>query len=230
MNLADLDLAPDYRRFWWVLPPAGMAVVLFVVLQLFGPARGQSEHVATERISDTFVMRGIPTVRIDNWAGDVQVMGQRDNTVLAMVVREGRGDSEQEAYADLTGLLSRIERQGETVTIRTWRDDDAPHGEGRPLVQVTVPYGTRLEIATGDGDVNVSWVRGPISASTDFGDVTVTLQNGSHFTLDGSGKLFCDFELQPGGWPTRTVGAPESAPQLLLNALRGTVRVQKRGQ
>ena len=41
MNLADLDLAPGYRRFWWVLPPAGMAIVLFTVLRFGGNTRFQ---------------------------------------------------------------------------------------------------------------------------------------------------------------------------------------------
>ncbi len=226
MNLADLDLAPGYRRFWWVLPPAGMAIVLFTVLRFFVPGDGDT-LVVSERINQTFPMRTTGTVRVENFTGDISIMGQRDTTVLATIVREGRGDTEREAYDDLTRLESRMERQGDTITIRTWREP-GPAGLGRPTVQLTVPYGTRLELVTGQGNIVVNWVRGPIAATTSSGDITLTLAAGQHFLLDGSGKLNSEFELDSTMAPVRTVGAPADAPHLDLNAMRGTVRLQKR--
>ncbi|MCC6387995.1 MAG: hypothetical protein IT302_11510 [Dehalococcoidia bacterium] len=223
MNLADLDLAPGYRRFWWVLPPAGMAVVLFTVLRFLAPG-DDAAVIVTERLEQALSTRGTPTVRVENMEGSILVMGQRDSTVLATVVREGRGDSRDDAYDDLAGLESRIERDGETVTIRTWREP-GPAGRGRPTVQLTVPYSARLELVTGKGDIVVNWLRGPITATTGNGDITVTLAQNQQFMLDGSGKLQSEFPLQDGA----TSGATTDSPSLLLEAPRGTVRIQRRG-
>ncbi|MFN8506536.1 MAG: hypothetical protein U0547_03100 [Dehalococcoidia bacterium] len=222
MNLADLDLAPGYRRFWWVLPPAGMAVVLFTILRFFVPG-DDAAVIVTERLEQVFSTRGTPTVRVENMEGSILVMGQRDSTVLATVVREGRGDSRDEAYDDLARLESRIERDGEVVSIRTWREP-GPAGLGRPTVQLTVPFGTRLELITNKGDIVVNWARGTIIATTGNGDITVTLLQTQQFTLDGSGKLQSEFTIENGA----TAGATADSPRLLLEAPRGTVRIQRR--
>lgn len=222
MNLADLDLAPGYRRFWWVLPPAGMAVVLFTILRFLVPG-DDAAVIVTERLEQTIPTRGTPTIRVDNLEGSILVMAQRDSTVLATVIREGRGDSRDEAYDDLARLESRIEREGDTVTVRTWREP-GPAGLGRPTVQLTVPYGARLELVTGKGDIIVNWVRGPITATTGTGDITVTLAQGQQFALDGAGKLQSEFPIENAA----TIGAPPDAPRLVLEAPRGTVRIQRR--
>ncbi|MBI2766125.1 MAG: hypothetical protein HYX53_09470 [Chloroflexi bacterium] len=233
MNLTDLDMAPDVRRFWWLLPPACLALVIFTATQFAAFFEGDGPVVLTDPVNQQYQTGPAPTVTIDNWAGDVRVAGARDNLVLITAVRRGTGRNEPLAFEDLSRIQLQMQQEGDHVLVQTWREVGGGNSESAPAtIDVTVPAGARIEIRTNYGKVLVTGVIGGVTVLVPNGDITVQWPRDVPFRLDGTGDLNSEFKLSPLGkdsaLPAYSAGATPAAALLDLRAARGKINLLRR--
>jgi hypothetical protein len=233
MNLTDLDMAPDIRRFWWLLPPACLALVIFTLTQFAAFFEGDGPVVLTDPVNQQYQTGAAPTVTIDNWAGDVRVAGAKDHLVLITATRRGEGRNEPLAFEDLSRLQLRMQQDGDQVLVQTLREViGGSAGSAPATIDVTVPAGAHVEIRTNYGKVLVTGVVGGVTVLVPNGDITVQWPREVPFRIDGAGELHSEFKLSPVGngsaLPAYSAGATSAAALLDLRTASGRINLLRR--
>lgn len=233
-RLEGLDRRGDWRRFWWVVPPLGIALSVWAGLGLYHHFTDQHLITLHEVVSQSYNTSASPRLSIDDLAGNVVIDTGIEPRVDISITRQGAGTSEQAAFNDLTSLSLQVRNAVGTITIATGQAAGvAPSALARSDIHVTVPPGTHVSVVAHRGNVSTAAVVGDIRASTDHGDIEVRLPAGAHFNLlDGAGALYSEFPLStppagasPGLFATAG-GRTDATPQVLdLHAPNGNVRI-----
>jgi hypothetical protein len=160
------------------------------------------------------------------------VAAGNSNLVAVTVTRRGEGRDDNEAFADLARLNLQMRQDGDRITIVTAREaGSSPPGRGPATIDVTVPTGTRVTVATSTGRVSVTGVSGGLSAMVETGDIVVRWPRDVPFQLRGGGQLHSEFELTPERagtqLPAKSAGATSASPLLFLRTLHGSIRLQR---
>ncbi len=162
------------------------AVGMFVAAVLFVRNQGDDAlpNTLSEPISLDFAVEPGTHVAVDSWRGAVTVTSGPAGTVHVEVFRTGTGADEAEAFDNLTKLESRVEQEGDTVTARTFRTNNAPAPTGtRAPITITAPADATVDIvAMGTEPVRVEGFSGEISIEAE-GAVQLELPRGAAVEL-----------------------------------------------
>ncbi len=232
MNLARLDMASDWRRFWWVAPPVVLALCIFTGIRVFDYMNHDSTVLLQDWSEQHFEASAVRQLTIDDAAGDVIVDTVRPgqpNQVRVTVIRQGSGPDYNSAFYDLGFLQLQVQQTGDAVVVRGWRDVPGGGPKSGWQIHVTVPPTVELSVRSGRGNVQLSGLTSNIKAVADAGSVVVALPKDRSFVLlDGAGSLQSDFPLArrdpavPGEF---AVAGATPLQQLELRAPAGRVRI-----
>ena len=160
---------------------AGIGAVFFFTFD-----RGGKDFVfdrslvsATAEESKTLNVEGPITLKVQDDAGDVSIVGGEGETVEIKIVKMGYALTQAGAEEDLKSIRYQIEQDGNVVTltydlnrIRT-RDVDTVD------FIVTVPNEVTVDVNAGMGEVNVSGTNGKVTIFNGFGDVIIENVQGA---------------------------------------------------
>lgn len=179
----------------------GMVVAAFLFVR---DQEAETEITSlSEPISQVFDTADTPAITVESWRGSVTVSAVQRPEVAVEIFRIGTGETEPEAFDNLTLLESRILQDGDTVTARTFRTNDAPAPAGtRAPITISAPAGASLNItATGPEPVIIQGITGAITIVAE-GAVQIEVPAGHPFTLraqtnGGAISNFVDLGAQP---------------------------------
>ncbi len=162
----------------------------FIVLSLVSSATlaGCLEPVAT--VERDFAVGDVTRVRIDDGAGDIEVVGEVGRTTISLTVElrsqraTRRDDDDAEAAIELDYVID-----GEVGRI-VQQLVDAPDGYALDLI-AHVPAELAVEIADDQGDVVIEGVAG-VDVRQDRGDLDIHDIAGSVSIRQGSGDIAID--------------------------------------
>ena len=123
--------------------------------------------------SKTLNVEGPITLKVQDDAGDVRIVGGEGEKVEIKIVKTGYALTQARAEEDLKNILYQIEQDGNVVTLTydlsriNTRDIDTVD------FIVTVPNEVIVDVNAGMGEVNVSGTNGNVTIINDFGDVIV---------------------------------------------------------
>jgi len=135
----------------------------------------------SERSEEAFVVGETPSLKIDNFAGNVTVRTGERGVIRVVATKK----------APRVGDLGRIEiqtdEQNGDLQIRTSR----PSGFMNAAIEleITAPAGTRLDADTGAGNVDIDGLTGEIDARSGAGNVDVRGAAGTARLDTGAGNI-----------------------------------------
>lgn len=125
------------------------------------------------------------TLRVDDDAGDVSVVGGDVEAVEVRIVKTGNAATEVKAQEHLQDIKVETRQNGNVISLTYKLDGPQTREVDTVDFIVTVPTETTVEIENGFGVIDVSDLRGNLTISSSFGDVTVNNIDGA-LTLDNS--------------------------------------------
>jgi len=145
----------------------------------FGPHESGEEH--EERLERTFVVGGMPSLRVSNVFGDTRIVVGEASAVVVRARKYVRAASADRAKRLLESLELRMEQDGDTIVVqphldeqeRSWRD----LFRGRRVavdLEIAVPRETALDARSTSGDLQVTGVRGPLHLHNVSGDTLLS--------------------------------------------------------
>lgn len=127
----------------------------------------------TEAVSKTVRLGANGTLDLTTIAGDVTITAAGSDAVKIDATKRVRGTNEADARALMKQLEVQIDERPGLIEVRT----QFPRRTSFPFVtvdyNVTVPAGTSLTLKTVSGNVQITGVKGDVSANTVSGDVTL---------------------------------------------------------
>lgn len=186
-----------------VLPVVGLLVLALVAVgglllwRWYGDQTG-----GTSPFEDSVASGPEPLVRLTNGPGQVRVEGaQGAEAVEITAERYARGSDSAAARENASRVAVDVVREGSTLEISS----DGGRGTGVDYA-LRVPEGSRVEVESAAGDVEVSGVADAVRAKAEMGDVTVREVRGSvtveaprgDVTVEGVSTETGDVELSVG--------------------------------
>ncbi len=184
-----------------LLPVVGLLVLPLVVGGLLLWRWYADQVGGTNLFEDSVASGPEPLVRLTNGAGQVRVEGVETETVEISAERYARGSDPTAARENAAGVAVDVAREGSTLEISS----DASSGTGVDY-SLRVPEGSKVEVESAEGDVEVSGVADSVQAKAEMGDVTVRDVRGSvtgeaprgDTTVEGVSTETGDVELSVG--------------------------------
>jgi DUF4097 and DUF4098 domain-containing protein YvlB len=135
----------------------------------------------SERSEEAFAVGAAPSLKIDNFAGNVTVRaGERDVIRVVATKKAPRID-------DLGRIEIQIDEQNGGLIIRTSRRSGFANASVE--LEITAPSNTRLDARTGAGNVDVDGLTGGIDAHTGAGNINVRGAAGTARLDTGAGNI-----------------------------------------
>ncbi len=158
-----------------VLPVVGLLFLALVVVggvllwRWYGDQTG-----GTSPFEDSVASGPEPLVRLTNGPGQVRVEGVDSESVEISARRYARGSDPSAARENASGVAVDVAREGATMEISS-------DGGRRAGVDYTlrVPRGSKIEVESAAGDVEISGVADSVQARAEMGDVRVRDVRGS---------------------------------------------------
>lgn len=125
------------------------------------------------------------TLRVDDDAGDVSVVGGDVEAVEVRIIKTGNAATEAKAEEHLKNIRYEIRQNGNVISLIYKLDGPQTREVDTVDFIVTVPTETTVDIENGFGTIDVSDIRGSATISSSFGDVIVNNIDGA-LTLDNS--------------------------------------------
>lgn len=229
MNPARLDMATDWRRFWWAGPPLMIALVLFLVLRVTDSGASPVAKL-DDAVSQQFPAGPATVVDVTNFSGDIKVQSGAAGRVVVSVKRHGGGANADEAFDQLAGVQLRMGQEGDAIKVTTWYEGTPMAGTGAE-VTISAPPRTQLLLQAQQGSVTLAGMLGDVRAESSGGDISVRLPAGASFALNGGGNLKSEFRLSAdadtGQYLANTAEAGASVQRLMLTAVNGAVVLRR---
>jgi hypothetical protein len=127
-------------------------------------------------VKESFQTKSNPTVEVESKFGAVHISAGSGNTVTAVVKITARESSEAAAKKLAEAARVEIKGSGDHVTVRAGLPDKMKGDEDRGVeieVTVTLPAGSKLELESKFGAVDITGVKGAVTMETGFGEVTI---------------------------------------------------------
>ncbi len=183
---------------------AGIGAVVFFTIG--APEFGFVQHVeqATAEESKTLIVdtKKPVTLKVDDNAGSVTVVGGDVEKVEVKIVKTGYAPTQSRAEEDLKNIKYEIDQIGNTITLTYKVPTVTTNPPGITVFDtngdtvdfiVTVPSETTVDIEASQGDVDVTNIIGDVTIANNFGEVTVGNIEGALSVNNESG------EVQAGG-------------------------------
>jgi DUF4097 and DUF4098 domain-containing protein YvlB len=125
-----------------------------------------------ERFSRQEPAEGVKSIVVENRNGDVTIAGDTQDYVQVDAIRFGRGTDEEETTRNAQSAKLEVTRNGDAINVtvsgqqRFWM-------VARLNLTVSVPRGTRVDVKSASGDVEVRDITGSADVTTASGDVTI---------------------------------------------------------
>ncbi|HUG34747.1 MAG TPA: DUF4097 family beta strand repeat-containing protein [Anaerolineales bacterium] len=129
------------------------------------------------------------TLKVDDDAGDVSVLGRDVEAVEIRIVKTGYATTQARAEEALENIHVEVRQNGNAITLIYKLSGRQTHEVNTVDLIVTVPTETAVEIDNGFGTIDVSDLKGNVDISSDFGDVTVTNIEGALALDNSSGTI-----------------------------------------
>lgn len=129
------------------------------------------------------------TLKVDDDAGDVSVVGGNVEAVEVRVIKTGNASSQARAEEHLENIRYEIRQNGNAITLIYKLDGPQTREVDTVDFIVTVPTETTVDIENGFGVIDVSDVKGDVKIASDFGDVTVSNIEGALSLDNTSGEI-----------------------------------------
>jgi RNA polymerase sigma factor (sigma-70 family) len=176
-----------------------------------GPGPAAGVQVATQVVRRSFRTANAPTVVVDMFNGDVDVVATDDDAVAVQVTKRGEGSTANAAEAAMKAMGVRADQQGDTVRVLARPfNDRGQEGSYGASADVRVPAAAKLDLRTLGGTVRIRGGRG---------HATVSMYNGAIVVEDHSGPL----DLQTRNGPILVKGG---RGRLDLRTINGPIDVQ----
>ncbi len=132
-------------------------------------------------IDRTFEVGRAPSLKVDNFAGSIQVRGVDGGEIRVLATKRGLWGG------DLDRIQVEMVQQGDEVVIRTRRPPTLSSASVK--LEITAPAGTRLQAQTGAGSVDASGLGGGVKVDTGSGSVAVRDVSGGVDLHTGAGSV-----------------------------------------
>lgn len=137
---------------------------------------------ATIRESKTISAKSAHTINIDSDAGNVQLIGGRDGSVLIDAEKHAPTEAEAEK------MTYRVENRGNTIRI-VYREPDRGQSDRRIDFTIHAPIDTVLLVSTGGGNIDASGFSQGISGRTAGGNLRAANVSGPVRLDTGGGNI-----------------------------------------
>ncbi len=157
---------------------AAAAVGWFTIQPLY---RTETTSLQSERSEGAFVVGETPSLKIDNFAGNMTVRAGERGVIRVVATKKAP------RMGDLGRIEIQIDEQNGGLQIRTSR----PSGSMNAVVEleITAPTGTRLDADTGAGNVDVDGLTGEIDVHSGAGNMDVRGAAGTASLDTGAGNI-----------------------------------------
>lgn len=158
---------------------------------------------ATDTSTQTLQVKGVPTLDIQDGAGQITITQGSSDQVSVQITRTARASSEQDAQTGLQGIVANVTRQGNTITISTNVTSSASNllFDSREVdLTISTPHQTQVTVTGTSGSVEVDQISGQMDLSMNVGQITtsgVTFADGSRVELQ-TGDATLQGALAPG--------------------------------
>jgi hypothetical protein len=201
---------PRRRTPVWVKVLGGCLAAVVLVGVVFACVAGAlvaalfHSSPTTATTTQTFIMAGVPTVRIHSTAGNIHILPGDTGVVIVRAHKYAHAFSEDDAQNALRGMAVTVMQSGSTLDIQI---DESGSESGVLLwggrhvdLTVTVPAQANIAATLNAGNVDVDGVTGTIAIQNDAGNLSlddVTL-GGSSSATDNAGNIDVSGALQAG--------------------------------
>jgi hypothetical protein len=178
------------NRNVWIIVAAVVALGCCCALAAFAGAMAMLElsvpdlnlgSLQRERIEETFNVGEAPFLDITNFAGDVTIRPGQDSTIYVVATKRsmGRGNLDR-IRVDMT-------KRGDSVVISTRTLNRT--GSNSVELEISAPPGTRVELDSGAGNVDIRGLSGPIEVDNGAGNISIRDVDGQIDANSGAGTF-----------------------------------------
>jgi DUF4097 and DUF4098 domain-containing protein YvlB len=150
-----------------------MTAALVLALTAAPAFAGQKE---TETIDRTVPIGAEGSLKLKNFSGDIRISGTNGHEVVVHAVRRAKREQ-------LDNIKLDISQSGTSVTIEANKRDPNWREKNDNVVEtdfdIKVPFGTKLDLYSFSGRIDVTGVRANIDAETFSGDVMLDVTSAS---------------------------------------------------
>ena len=150
-----------------------MTAALLLALTASPALAGQKE---TETIDRTVPIGAEGNLKLKNFSGDIRITGTNGHEVVVHAVRRAKREQ-------LDNIKLDISQSGTSVTIEANKRDPNWREKNDNVVEtdfdIKVPFGTKLDLYSFSGRIDVTGVRASIDAETFSGDVMLDVTSAS---------------------------------------------------
>jgi len=178
------------NRNVWIIVAAVVALGCCCALAAFAGVMAMLEFsvpdfdlgsLQRERIDETFNVGGSPFLDITNFAGEVTIRPGQDGTIYVVATKRSMSRSNMDRIrVDMT-------QQGDTVVISTRTLSKT--GSNSVALEITAPRGTRLELDSGAGNLDIRGLDGPIEVDNGAGNISIRDVDGDLDANSGAGTF-----------------------------------------
>jgi len=165
------------------------AVIFFTINNGGGFVFDQSLTSATAEESKSLKVDGPVTLKVDDDAGSVTVVGSDVEKVEVKVVKTANASKQAFAEENLKSIKYEIKQDGNNITLIYKPGSIKTNHVDTVDFIVTVPKETTVNVETSFGEVSVSKTHGDVDITNDFGKVTVENIEGALTVKNDSGEV-----------------------------------------
>lgn len=156
-------------------------LIILAVLALMLAACGGLRQRYSEVLEESFAVGEMPSLSVDNFAGDVVVHVGESGTIRVVATKRAAREKDLDRVD-----VEMEERDGELEVVT-----DPPSGFKNVSVdlELTVPDDTRVNLHTGAGEIIVRDLNGDVRASSGAGDVDIRDTSGEIDAHTGAGSI-----------------------------------------
>ena len=188
----------------------------------------------TERLSHTFKIGGSGELQVSNWIGDITITRGGGNEVRVDAVKTARARTDEQARELLPAVRIEFDERAGRAEVKTIYSADQ---SGRPnqrnvsvavAYTITAPQGTRINVSTFTGNVNVTGIKGELSLVSLSGNVKVSEGARVSKATSTSGSVEIrnvqsDVPLEASSTSGDITVAQSKAPRMELVTISGSV-------
>ena len=170
---------------------AGIGAVLFFTFDRGGRdfMFNQDLVSAIAEESKTLNVDSPITLRVQDDAGDVTIVGGEGEKIEINIVKTGYAPTQARANEDLKNIKYQIKQDGDVITVTYDLSRISTKDVDTVDFIITAPSEMAVEVNTGMGEVNVSDTNGKVTIFNDFGDVIVENIEGALNVETKSGRV-----------------------------------------
>jgi DUF4097 and DUF4098 domain-containing protein YvlB len=179
---------------------------------------GLNHHSAEQVVTKSFQTAATPKIAVETFNGSVEVVTATQGTVKAKVTKRARGNTQEEAEANLQTIQVDMTQDGNTIHVTARPAEERMWSNRGASVELEVPDGSILDLHSSNGKISSIGLTGNVVAKTSNGGIDVKGNTGTldlHTSNGGveveGGKGNLDLQTSNGTIHLKTAGGVVSA-------------------